>query len=128
MKCPQCSFICSDLRDLCPKCRLDLRPQKRIIGVKITDPLASYDDLAAKAGIASDPAGAPTSILGRMLGRFQSRASDKTPAASNAGNRTFSPKAASRDRNHQLQVAGKTGEVDFSKIDALSIRRTEELI
>lgn len=45
MKCPNCRFVCSDLRDLCPQCTFDLRPQKQAIGVKISNPKASYEEL-----------------------------------------------------------------------------------
>lgn len=48
MRCPGCSFVCSDLRDICPKCFLDLRPTKSSLKIKITAPKASYDDLLAQ--------------------------------------------------------------------------------
>jgi uncharacterized RDD family membrane protein YckC len=45
MKCPQCSFVCSELRDICPKCLLDLRPHKHSLGLPVTDSDASYKEL-----------------------------------------------------------------------------------
>ncbi|MCB0310875.1 MAG: RDD family protein, partial [Bdellovibrionales bacterium] len=48
MRCPACKFVCSDLRDICPKCLLDLRQHKRSLGLKITNPSATYDDLTHK--------------------------------------------------------------------------------
>lgn len=48
MKCPQCATICSDLRDICPRCYADLRPFKRTAGIKITAPDASYEELRAR--------------------------------------------------------------------------------
>ncbi len=37
--------MCSDLRDICPHCTFDLRPQKKVIGVKIVNTAASYEEL-----------------------------------------------------------------------------------
>jgi uncharacterized RDD family membrane protein YckC len=45
MKCPSCSTICSDLRDICPKCHLDLRPTKIAKGISVTSPGSSYEEL-----------------------------------------------------------------------------------
>ncbi|MCO6432124.1 MAG: RDD family protein [Deltaproteobacteria bacterium] len=45
MKCPACEFVCSDLRDICPKCLADLRPQKKALGIQISNPHLSYNDL-----------------------------------------------------------------------------------
>ncbi len=49
MRCPGCNFVCSDLRDLCPKCFLDLRPHKKVLGLQISKPDASYDELLGKS-------------------------------------------------------------------------------
>ena len=54
MKCPGCEFVCSDLRDICPKCLLDLRPQKEILGIQVTSPEASYEELLQGAIPASE--------------------------------------------------------------------------
>lgn len=48
MKCPNCHENFSDLRDLCPKCRLDLRGHKREKGIRITYPDANYQELLKK--------------------------------------------------------------------------------
>lgn len=48
MKCPNCQFVCSELRDICPKCLLDFRPYKRSLGLQITFPDLSYAELTAK--------------------------------------------------------------------------------
>ena len=45
MRCPKCRFISSDKRDLCPKCLLDLRDEKTRLGIEITRPNTSYDEL-----------------------------------------------------------------------------------
>ncbi len=45
MKCPVCSFISSDKRDICPKCSVDLRPHKEGLGVKISHPDIPADEL-----------------------------------------------------------------------------------
>ena len=48
MKCPACNFVCSDLRDICPKCYCDLRPQKRLIGIPAANPNLPYHELLGK--------------------------------------------------------------------------------
>lgn len=48
MKCPECKFVSSDLRDICPKCFVDLRPHKRELGLPITNAAASYESLRQK--------------------------------------------------------------------------------
>ncbi|MCB0339024.1 MAG: hypothetical protein KDD53_05450, partial [Bdellovibrionales bacterium] len=48
MKCPNCQFVCSDLRDICPSCTLDLRPQKKLVNLPISSPNASYEELVQK--------------------------------------------------------------------------------
>jgi len=48
MKCPSCNFVCSDLRDICPRCLEDLRPHKASIGLPITNPNAAYQNLVEK--------------------------------------------------------------------------------
>lgn len=45
MRCPKCKFISSDKRDLCPKCLADLRPEKHRLGLPITRPKLSYEEL-----------------------------------------------------------------------------------
>ncbi len=49
MKCPSCQFVCSDLRDLCPKCYLDLRAHKKLLSLPVTAPHATYAELVKKA-------------------------------------------------------------------------------
>lgn len=53
MKCPNCGFVGSDLRDLCPKCAIDLRPSKKLLGIKITSQEASYSELLEKSGLSA---------------------------------------------------------------------------
>jgi RDD family len=48
MKCPACKYVCSDLRDLCPKCYLDLRAEKKALGITIINPNANYNELLQK--------------------------------------------------------------------------------
>lgn len=48
MKCPNCRFVCSELRDICPKCLLDLRPHKSSLALPISFPDLSYAELTAK--------------------------------------------------------------------------------
>ena len=48
MKCPDCQFVCSDLRDVCPRCLVDLRPYKKALGIKISNPSASHQELIGK--------------------------------------------------------------------------------
>lgn len=50
MKCPNCHYICSDLRDLCPQCALDLRTHKQTIGLAVTYANLSYEELLIKSG------------------------------------------------------------------------------
>ncbi|MCB0355099.1 MAG: RDD family protein [Bdellovibrionales bacterium] len=45
MKCPGCDFVCSDLRDICPECLLDLRPIKNRSGLPVSFPDADYEEL-----------------------------------------------------------------------------------
>ena len=34
MQCPKCKFVCSDSKDACPRCGLNLAPTKRSIGIR----------------------------------------------------------------------------------------------
>jgi uncharacterized RDD family membrane protein YckC len=45
MKCPSCNVICSDLRDICPNCLVDLRPTKALKGIAVTHPGRTYNEL-----------------------------------------------------------------------------------
>ncbi|MEZ4753865.1 MAG: hypothetical protein R3A13_06080 [Bdellovibrionota bacterium] len=45
MKCPACKFSCSELRDTCPHCMLDLREHKKLYQIPASDPKASYQEL-----------------------------------------------------------------------------------
>lgn len=45
MKCPVCSFISSDRRDICPKCSVDLRPHKEALGLSVSYPDLPADEL-----------------------------------------------------------------------------------
>jgi hypothetical protein len=82
MKCPGCNFVCSELRDICPKCILDLRPFKAANGLTVTDPTATIEELVARvkgknpnASRASSPS---HSILGGVLSAI-SQALSGTP-------------------------------------------------
>lgn len=48
MRCPKCNYLCSDLRDVCGKCFVDLRPKKQELGIKIMNPGASHEELVSK--------------------------------------------------------------------------------
>ena len=48
MKCPECSFVSSNRKDLCPKCGVDLRPHKKALGLPITQPAANEEDPGAQ--------------------------------------------------------------------------------
>lgn len=50
MKCPGCRFVCSDSRDICPKCLLDLRPHKTAMGIPVRNPHLRYGELMAQLG------------------------------------------------------------------------------
>lgn len=49
MKCPNCKFVSSNKRDVCPRCQYDLRPQKIALGLPVSDPHASVEKLIAIA-------------------------------------------------------------------------------
>lgn len=51
MKCPVCSCISSDKRDLCPKCGLDLRPHKQALGLPISHARVSTAELRRMYGM-----------------------------------------------------------------------------
>lgn len=57
MKCPSCNYVCSDLRDICPKCLVDLRPEKAHLGLAASNPEATYEELLRK--ISGPPAFLP---------------------------------------------------------------------
>lgn len=67
MKCPACAFVCSDLRDLCPSCFLDLRDSKRVLGITITDPESSYQELVSGVGGKKQPARKSPKVEPRSL-------------------------------------------------------------
>ena len=51
MKCPGCFANLSDLRDVCPKCKKDLRDYKKTLGLAITYPQLTYRAILDKYGI-----------------------------------------------------------------------------
>lgn len=53
MQCPTCSTRCSDLRDVCPNCFLDLREPKKVKGLPVTFPGLDFDALIKKYGLES---------------------------------------------------------------------------
>lgn len=55
MRCPSCKFVCSELRDICPRCLEDLRHYKKSFGLPITKPEASYKELLQKAAVKRFP-------------------------------------------------------------------------
>jgi len=68
MKCPECDYFFSDLRDICPKCRLDLRQYKLERGLPVTQPDADYDDLVSKHSLKSEDRDQTGSFLSRLTG------------------------------------------------------------
>ncbi len=48
MKCPECSKVFSDLRDICPSCHTDLRPFKTDNGLRISFPDTPYEELLSR--------------------------------------------------------------------------------
>ncbi len=77
MDCPNCAAHFSDLRDICPKCYLDLRPHKLHLGLTATYPGASYEELLKKLGVtrpapssyteeATHPAASQSAMLGEL--------------------------------------------------------------
>lgn len=55
MKCPGCDFVCSELRDICPRCLVDLRGHKRLLGLPVIKPDASYKELCGRGGVPIAP-------------------------------------------------------------------------
>lgn len=51
MKCPKCRYVAKDTWDICPRCHLDLRPQKQLLNIKISDPHSSYEVLFQNLGL-----------------------------------------------------------------------------
>lgn len=48
MKCPKCSFITSNRNDVCPRCVFDLRLRKRELGIRVTNPNSSLEELISQ--------------------------------------------------------------------------------
>ena len=115
MKCPGCEFVCSDLRDVCPKCYLDLRPQKKLLGLQITNPEASYNELlgGAKGKSAESSAAAGSRSLWSALrealagGRGAAGQQTEPPTASpTAALRSPAPDGDPRDDHAEAPSAG----------------------
>jgi uncharacterized RDD family membrane protein YckC len=82
MKCPDCNFVCSDLRDICPKCFVDLREFKTELGIPVTNPKASYEQLLERTGAARtalrgivDPSPTKSNLWGAVAGLFGAKTS-----------------------------------------------------
>ena len=45
MKCPKCTLVTSNKRDLCPRCHFDLRTRKRELSIPVTNPGATVEQL-----------------------------------------------------------------------------------
>lgn len=45
MRCPSCGFVGPDSRDICSRCYVDLRPQKKAIGLPISNVWATREEL-----------------------------------------------------------------------------------
>ena len=71
MKCPECEFVCSELRDICPRCAADMRPFKKAAGLAITNPKASAAELRSKTSPRAQSSERPAAA----------RAPDPLPAA-----------------------------------------------
>ena len=59
MRCPECAFFCSDSRDICPKCFIDLRPHKHELSLPVGDPRASYEELLEAEGLTAKKTAPP---------------------------------------------------------------------
>lgn len=83
MKCPGCNFVCSELRDICPRCKIDMRPFKGSVGLPITNPKVKYAELVAKLEKQSRaPAREAASFVGKLFRRPPSpQPSPKSPEA-----------------------------------------------
>ena len=57
MRCPKCSLVTSNKRDLCPRCEFDLRPKKKELGIASTNATAPYSALLQE--LRSQPASTP---------------------------------------------------------------------
>lgn len=78
MKCPDCGFVCSELRDLCPKCLVDMRNFKRSVGLPISHPRASYEQLLART-TGSNVGGSPTMGTSEASGEAQTNSTAFSP-------------------------------------------------
>ena len=84
MKCPGCQIIVSDLRDVCPRCHIDLRSHKQLLNLPITNPTAEYDELLARLTNKNSGQPAVGSTLGSVVRSFfgpSSRAEEHKYAA-----------------------------------------------
>jgi len=82
MKCPECDYFFSDLRDICPKCRLDLRQFKLERGLPVTQPDAAYDDLVSKHSLKSEDKDQTGSFLSRLTGLVAQLSKSEQPDSS----------------------------------------------
>jgi|GEM_PF-6744368 len=84
MKCPDCEYVFSDLRDICPKCCIDLREFKRERGMQVTQPHATYQQLVEKHSLKfqEQSGGETESFLSRLTGLISNPASFSAPAES----------------------------------------------
>jgi len=118
MKCPQCSFISSNKRDLCPKCGLDLTPRKRELGL----PVGSG---AAKKSKAQASAKNLPETKGGWLGKFfkpseKPQAAETNPQQAAIDQKPVEQKAPPKDQqvkkagaaSPQLQQEDRTKEKD----------------
>lgn len=51
MRCPNCGFVGPDHRDVCIKCYLDLREQKKAVGIPVSNSWATHEELLRELGI-----------------------------------------------------------------------------
>lgn len=72
MKCPACSYKCSETNDLCPECFTDLREQKSRMGFRVQNPGRSYDSLLAE--LSGESSTTAAEVWGVLSGLFKREA------------------------------------------------------
>jgi uncharacterized RDD family membrane protein YckC len=60
VRCPSCGFVGPDSRDLCSRCQIDLRPQKKAIGLPISNAWATREELLKQIAPAGPQPAPPT--------------------------------------------------------------------
>lgn len=68
MKCPQCGFLTSNKRDLCPKCTHDLRQAKKALSLPVSYPSATVAELKKLEGGSTSSSNSPKSAASMGAG------------------------------------------------------------